>query len=630
MNILGISCFYHDAAAALIQDGVLLCASEEERFSRKKHDEGFPSLAIDFCLKKAGLTPQDLDYVVFYEKPFRKFERLFLTLLSGYPKTGPVFRDSMMVWLGSKLWIKSLISEKLNIPNNKILFADHHLSHAASALYCSPFEEAAILTVDGVGEWSTGTLGRGAADWEKDSHNVTTESTETPEKKNIGQKRKNEIEIFSEMKFPHSLGLLYSAFTAFLGFEVNEGEYKVMGMAPYGRPKYVDKVYQLVRLYEDGSFELDMRYFTYHWHRYKTFGKKFETLFGAPRHPKARFVTAQTSLYDDPIPPTPEEIEKNQYYADIAASIQKVTEEILLKMAKHLHQKTGLDKLCLAGGVALNSVANYRILKETPFKDIYIQPAAGDAGGALGAALYVYHACLNKPRQFVMEHAYWGDTFDNDKIKSFLKDNHIDHVYIEDDEKLMDQVVQMLEEGKVIGWYQGAFEWGPRALGNRSILADPRRADMKDTINIKIKFREPFRPFAPSVLAEKAAEFFEIGSTNNQFPMTNYVHYPFRYMLMVAPVKKEKQSVIPAVTHADGTGRLQTVHKETNPRYHRLVEKFGEKTGVPVVLNTSFNLKGEPIVTTPENAYNTFSKSGMDVLVLGNYIVGLLPNSSFY
>jgi len=449
------------------------------------------------------------------------------------------------------------------------------------------------MTVDGVGEWATATLGVGHARW--------------------GEDEKNEITLFSELRFPQSVGLFYSAFTAFLGFEVNEGEYKVMGMAPYGEPRYEDKVRKLLRLHEDGSFELDLSYFSYHYHTQKTISAKFIELFGEPRDPKARFVTVKTSLFDDPVPPTRAELEKNQYYADIAASIQKVTEDIVIRMANHLHKRTGLKKLCLAGGVALNSVANYRLLTETPFKEIYIQPAAGDAGGALGAALYVYHVCMGNRRRFILEHAYWGETFSEETIASFLQENNIKNERIDDEESLMDRVVESLTAGKVVGWYQGAFEWGPRALGNRSILADPRRAEMKDTVNIKIKFREPFRPFAPSVLSEKASNYFDL-----PHPEANY---PARFMLVVSPVKEDKRAAIPAVTHADGTGRLQTVVKETNPRYHRLIEKFGEATGVPVVLNTSFNLKGEPIVTTPENAFNTFSKSGMDALVMGNRLL---------
>lgn len=594
MYILGISCFYHDAAASLLKDGMLLAAAEEERFTRKKHDSDFPLQAIHFCLNTAGITIQEVDYMVFYEKPFLKFERLLLSVLAGYPRSLPLFRDSMISWLGEKLWVKSLIQERLNIHPSKILFSKHHLSHAASAFFCSPFEEAAILTVDGVGEWTTASYGKGTAHWN-------------------GNGRKNMIHLESEIRFPHSLGLLYSVFTAFLGFEVNEGEYKVMGMAPYGKPKYLDKIDKLVKVYEDGSFTLDISYFSYHYHREKAFNQKFVDLFGEPRNPKARFVTDKTSVYDDPNPPTQEEIERNQFYADVAASIQKFTEELLLKMANYLHKTTGLKKLCMAGGVALNSVANYRILNETPFEELYIQPAAGDSGGALGAALYVYHVLLGKPRAFTMEHAYWGKDHGKKGVHDFLSSQAIKHETIENDERLFCRVVDGLIQGKVIGWYQGQFEWGPRALGNRSILADARNPKMKDIVNIKIKFREPFRPFAPSVLEEHCETYFDLKFAKK--------HYPARFMLYVTPVKENQHTNIPAITHADGTGRLQTVIKNTNPRYWNLIEKFGQATGVPLILNTSFNLKGEPIVNTPENAFNTFIKSGMDMLILEDAIL---------
>jgi len=594
MHILGISCFYHDAAAALLKDGVLIAAAEEERFSRKKHDFGFPMNAIEFCLRVGGITANDLDYVVFYEKPMVKFERLMMTIFGSVPRSWKVFREAMIAWMEDKLWVKGLLKEKLRVPEEKLLFVEHHLSHAASAFLCSPFDESAILTVDGVGEWVTGTMGWGRTTRDNGGEKTT-------------------IHLTREMRFPHSIGLLYSAFTAFLGFEVNEGEYKVMGMAPYGEPKYVDKVMQLLDLKDDGSFALDMSYFSYHYSSEKTFNGKFEGMFGPSRNPKARFVTKLTSLFDDTRPATADEIERNQYYADIAASIQKVTEEILLKMANHLHKETGMKKLCIAGGVGLNSVANFRILSETPFEELYVQPAAGDSGGAVGAALYAYNVLLGKPRQFVMEHAYWGDEHGEGAIVDFLRRQNLKAERIDDDEKLFDRVIDKLLAGKVIGWYQGRFEWGPRALGNRSILADARRADMKDIVNIKIKFREPFRPFAPSVLTERTEEFFDLPDAAK--------HYPARFMLLVTPVKEDKREVLPAITHVDGSGRLQTVRKETNPRYHRLIEKFGEATGVPVVLNTSFNLKGEPIVNTPANAYHTFSTSGMDVLVLNNYII---------
>lgn len=589
MNILGISCYFHDAAAALIKDGVLVAAAEEERFSRIKHDYEFPENAIEFCLEMGGIETGDLDYVMFFEKPFIKFERLLLCSMQTYPRSMKLFREAMVTWLGDKLWVKHLLLKKLGVPASKVLFSEHHLSHAASSFYCSPFDEAAILTVDGVGEWTTAALGVGKG---------------------------ADIKLLKEIRFPHSLGLLYSAFTAFLGFEVNEGEYKVMGMAPFGQPKYVDKVYELVHVDDDGGFELDMDYFCFHYSSEKTFNKKFEKLFGDPRDQKAHFFTPSTGYpsYFGDRPPNFDELGKqNQYYADIAASIQVVTEQIMLKMAQYAYRETGINKLCMAGGVALNSVANRKILAETPFDDIYIQPAAGDGGGAVGAALYGYHALLGKPRNFVMEHAYWGEEHSASDTEEFLKENNIPYERLEDDEKLIGRVVDNLTRGKVIGWHQGRFEWGPRALGNRSILADPRRADMKDIVNVKIKFREPFRPFAPSVLEEKAGDYFALDDPAR--------HYPARFMLYVTDVHEDKRGVLPAITHVDGTGRLQTVKRELNPKYYRLIETFGDATGVPVVLNTSFNLKGEPIVNTPGEAFNSFSKSGMDVLVLGNYLI---------
>jgi carbamoyltransferase len=588
--ILGISCFYHDSAAALLQDGMLIAAAEEERFSRKKHDYGFPTQAIDFCLRKAGIAPGDLDYVVFYEKPLLKFRRILVTTLSTFPKSSRSFREAMIAWFGEKLWIKSLISEKLDLPASKIHFVEHHLCHAASAFFCSPFEKTAIMTVDGVGEWTTATLGVANALW--------------------NDRGENNIKLFKEIKFPHSLGLLYSAFTAFLGFKVNNGEYKVMGMAPYGQPRYIDKVLKLIEIKGDGSFFLNMDYFSYHYSPDRTFTTKFEELFGPPRNPRMEFFTKLTG---PSLQGKETELERNQYYADVAASIQWVTEEVLLKMANYIHVETGLDKLCLAGGVSLNSVANGRILRETPFEELYIQPAAGDSGGAVGAALYAYHILLQRPRRFVMEHSYWGEDYGEAELKRFLDESGITYERVKDDEKLLDMLVDDLVTGKVVGWLQGRFEWGPRALGNRSILADPRRADMKDTVNSRIKFREPFRPFAPSVLEERTEEFFELPEAVK--------HYPARFMLMVVPVKEDKRDVISAVTHVGGTARLQTVKRELNPRYHRLIEKFGEATGVPVLLNTSFNLKGEPIVNMPQEAFNTFFGSGMDTLGLGNFLI---------
>jgi carbamoyltransferase len=589
MDILGFSCFFHDAAAALIRDGEIIAAAEEERFTRKKHDFDFPVNAIEFCLNMGQIRSEDLDYVVFFEKPFTKFERLLLTSMQTFPKSRQVFQESMITWLTDKLWIKNLIKKNLNVPDSKILFSNHHLSHAASAFFCSPFDKAAILTVDGVGEWATATYG-------------------------VGKDR--QITLKHEIRFPHSLGLLYSAFTAFLGFEVNEGEYKVMGMAPFGEPKYVDKVWKLINQDSDGSFSLNMEYFTFHHSTENTYSPKFVDLFGPERDPKSYFFTPDSgypSYFGDKPANYTGLANQNKHYADIAASIQRVTEEVLIKMVNHLHKDIGFSRLCMAGGVALNSVANGRILRETPFDEIYVQPAAGDGGGALGAALYAYHSVCNKPRNGAMKHAYWGKAYDEQEVGSFLKANGIRHTRLDNEDMLIDQVVDAIEHGKVIGWFQGRFEWGPRALGNRSIIADPRNPDMKDIVNTKIKFREPFRPFAPSVLADRAQDFFDLPNPER--------HYPARYMLYVVDVHGSMQDRLPAITHVDGTARLQTVSKDVAPRYYRLIEQFGDASGVPVVLNTSFNLKGEPIVNTPAQAYSTFSRSGIDMLVLGDHIV---------
>ena len=589
MYILGISCYYHDAAAVLLDDGVLVAAAEEERFTRKKHDFDFPKQAIQFCLQQAGITGNDLDYVVFFEKPFRKLDRILMMTLQTYPQSYKVFRESMITWMVDKLWVGTKIENEIGVSRDKILFSEHHLSHAASAYFCSPFEESAILTVDGVGEWVTSTYGVGKG---------------------------NEIKLQKQIEFPHSLGLLYSAFTAFLGFEVNEGEYKVMGMAPYGEPKYVDKVWKLIQQNSDGSFALDMSYFSFHYSTEKTYNSKFAALFGEPRPEKMLFFTEETGFpkYFGAPPSNMAELSKmNKHYADIAASIQKVTEEVLVKMATHLHKTSGMKNLCMAGGVALNCVANTRILRESGFEQLYVQPAAGDGGGALGAALWAYNTLLGKPRNFQMQHAFWGRANSDAEISDFLRQNNIKHMRYDDEDKLLDRVVNHLTHGSVIGWAQDRFEWGPRALGSRSILADPRNPNMKDIVNTKIKFREPYRPFAPSVLAESAEKYFDLPNAAK--------HAPARYMQYVVPVKQEAQSILPAITHVDGTGRMQTVFKDQSPRYYKMIEKFGQATGVPVVMNTSFNLKGEPIVNTPANAHNTFIKSEMDALVLENFII---------
>lgn len=592
MYILGISCFYHDAAAALLHNGRIVAAAEEERFSRQKHDAGYPQQAIDFCLRTAGITPQALDYVVFYEQPLPKFERILLSVLATAPRSAGLFREAMATWFSEKLWLKTLLVRKLNIPANKVLFVEHHLAHAASAFFCSPYTEAALLTVDGVGEWTTTATGYATADWGDGN-------------------RPNRLQLNQELRFPHSLGLLYSAFTAWLGFQVNNGEYKVMGMAPYGEPRYVDKVRRLINVAADGSFALDMRYFTFHHSTSQTFNGRFVELFGPPRHPQAEFVTDRT----DPMGQLGADRalrEQNQYYADVAASIQQVTEETLLAMVRQLYATTGSDNLCMAGGVALNSVANGRIVREGPFRHVFIQPAAGDSGGALGAALYAYHVLLGKPRVDTLEHAYWGAGYAPGEIAAFLRSAGLPYRELADDQ-LIEELVDDLTHERVIGWFQGRFEWGPRALGNRSILADPRHSAMKEVVNTKIKFREPFRPFAPAILEEHAAEYFCTPDLAE--------NYLARYMLLVSPVAVEKQALTQATTHIDGTGRLQTVRRRWNQRYYDLIRGFGQATGVPVLLNTSFNLRGEPIVNTPQNAFNTFVGSDIDVLVLGNFIL---------
>lgn len=590
MDILGVSCFYHDSAAALIRDGELIAASMEERLTRKKHDNSFPVRAINFCLEQGGITGADLDYVVFYEKPMVKVGRILQTALATFPRSWDFWREAVTAYVSEKFWIKSLLQQYLGLRADQALFCDHHMSHAASAFFASPFEEAAVLTVDGVGEWTTTTAGFATGSFSNGAQ--------------------NKIDLFWEQRFPHSIGLLYSAFTAFLGFRVNNGEYKVMGMSPYGNPTYVDRVHKLITLHDDGSFHLNMDYFAYHRSATHSFNQKFIDLFGEPRVDSDEFFTARS----DPSRANHPEVERNQYYADIARSIQVVTEDALINMANTLHKRTNARYLVMAGGVALNSVANYRLLTETPFEDIYIQPAAGDDGGALGAALWAYHIVLGQPRKFVMTHAYYGQEYSDGEIRAFLERAGIPYQYFEDDDALLDRVVDEIIDQKVIGLFQGRYEWGPRALGNRSILADPRRAEMKDIVNSKIKFREPFRPFAPVVPSERAAEYFE-------YPNVKEAFLP-RFMLAVSPVKQDKLDVAKATTHEGGTGRLQSIDKETNPRYYELVRRFGEATGVPILVNTSFNLRGEPIVSTPANAWWTFSNSGIDWLMMGQFLVG--------
>lgn len=565
MYILGISCYYHDSAASLLKDGILVAAAEEERFSRIKHDSSFPKNAINFCLKKAKITVNDLSFVVFYEKPFLKFERLLLSSVVFSPKSFSFFKESMKKWFFDQLWIKSRIINNLKIPENKLIFSEHHLSHVSSAFFCSPYKKAAVLSIDAVGEWTT-------VSW--------------------GVAENNTITLKEELLFPHSLGLLYSAFTVLTGFEANEGEYKMMGLAPYGKPRYVEKIRKIINIREDGSFATDLSFFSYQYSLRNIYTKKFRDLFG--------------------------DVNKNPdivstYYADIAASIQYILEEIIIKIADYVYKKTKMDYLCYAGGVALNSSANWKLLNNSKFKEVFIQPAAGDSGGSLGAALWASNTILSCKKRFVMNHAYWGEEESEKDVGAFLKGENISYRLAKNNGLLAEEIAEKIAKGKVVGWVQGRFEWGPRALGNRSILADPRTSKMKNLVNKKIKFREAFRPFAPSVIKEKAWQYFDLPQRK--------LYLPLKYMLYVVPVRKDKRRELGAITHVDGTARPQVVEKDVNPLYHNLISQFGKKTGLSVILNTSFNLKGEPIVNTSYEAFSTFKRSGLDILVVGNKII---------
>lgn len=556
MNILGISCFYHDSAACLLKDGKVIAAAQEERFNRQKYSQVFPLNAINFCLQAGDITVNDLDYVGFYEKPFLKFSRILLNHLKGYPFTLRNFLETIPDWLEDRLIIPLKIERDLGY-KGKILFIKHHLSHAASAFFASPFEEAAILTVDGVGEWATATYGRG---------------------------RGNQLEILKEMHYPDSLGLLYSIVTTYLGFKVFEGEGKVMGLAGYGKPIYLDKLKEAVLVRPDGSFMLDERYFNFN-RGSRMYNQNFISLFGSERK---------------------EDEELNQRHTDIAASLQALTEEILVKMARHVYEQTGIDKLCLAGGVSLNCVANYKILKATPFKEIFIQPAAGDNGAAIGVALYIYNTLLGNPRNFIMQSASLGPEFSEKQMERALLNSGLAFKKL-DDSLLARYLAEKLAQDKIVGWFQGRMEFGPRALGNRSILANPCNAKIKDILNSKVKKRESFRPYAPLVLEEKVQDFFELDS-------------PSPFMLLAPLVRQDKKNLLPGITHADGTARVQTVNQERLPRLWLLIKEFEKITGVPVVINTSFNLKAEPIVCTPQEAISAFLKTQMDYLVLGNFV----------
>ncbi|WP_406698717.1 carbamoyltransferase [Singulisphaera sp. Ch08] len=563
--ILGLSAFYHDSAAALVVDGRIVAAAQEERFSRKKHDASFPTGAVDYCLAAAGLTPSDLDWVGFYDKPLLKFERLLETYLAYAPRGFRSFRQAIPDWLRTKLFLPKVMARGLNGYRRRFVFAEHHESHAASAYFPSPFEEAAILTVDGVGEWTTASFGMGQG---------------------------HRIALTHQLRFPHSLGLLYSAMAYYLGFRVNSGEHKVMGLAPYGRPVYADLFFKhLLDLKDDGSFRMGMSYFNYAQGLTMT-SAKFHRLFGGPpRRPEA--------------PVTQREM-------DLAASLQTVTEEILLRMVRHVHKTTGAKNLCLAGGVALNCVANGRILREGPFDDLWIQPAAGDAGGALGIALFIEHQLLGHPRNpqptDSQQGSLLGPGFSDDTIERFLQQQGTEYTRYESDEDLCAAVAEALAGGQVAGWFQGRMEFGPRALGDRSLLGDPRNPEMQAVMNLKVKFREAFRPFGPAVLHDRAAERFEI-QQGHESP----------YMLLTFPVRSDAE--LAAVTHVDRSARIQTVDPGRNPLFHQLLRTFESQTGCPALINTSFNVRGEPVVCTPADAYRGFLATHIDLLALGRCVV---------
>ena len=565
MYNLGISCYYHNSAAALLKDGHVIAAVEEERFSRKKFDDGYPKMAIDWCLNECAISPKQIDSVAFYDKPILKFERLLDNYIAVAPRGMYSFLDTIPKWLHKRLWIKNEIKNHLKDFKGNIIFPEHHMSHAAYAFYTSEFDESAILTIDGVGEWTTASFGIA---------------------------KNNKIQLTNDIRWPHSLGLFYSAFTYFLGFKVNEGEYKLMGLSSYGKPKYYDLIKEnLIDVKNDGSIHLNMKYFAFTYDKVMT-NENFAQLFG--------------------IPPRKEGEKTEQIHYDIGASAQKVLEDVMLKMVNHIYLKTKMKNLCMSGGVALNGVANYQILKNGPFDNVHIPPSPGDGGSAVGCAQYLYFVHNNKKRiiennhsKLIQENVYVGPSYSDEDIIKFLDSNNIKYEKFEK-QSLLKKTAQLISTGNIVGWYQGKMEWGPRALGNRSILADPRNASMKDILNEKIKHRESFRPFAPSVLEEYASDFFDID-------------IPSPYMLIVAKVKKPE--IIPAVTHVDGTGRLQTVSNDANPLYYDLINEFYKITGVPVIINTSMNVMGEPIVNTPEQAFQMIVKTDMDCLVMGNNLI---------
>ncbi len=574
MKILGISAHYHDSAAALLVDGMPVAAVQEERISRRKNDAAFPVGAIEYCLNQAGLEPEELDAVVFYEKPMLKFERILTMALREWPRTFSSFPHAMKSTLGEKLWVKGLIKSWLGVPSDKILFSEHHRSHAAAAMLTAPTRDAAILTADGVGEWAALTVGRG---------------------KRAGAKV--EVDLLREIRFPHSLGMLYSTFTAFLGFPVNEGEYKVMGLASYGSPRFADRVREIVERTEDGGFRLDMRYFEYHTNAKRSFSNRLIDVFGPPRAPW------------EPLDPTSTE---GRRFADVASSVQHVLEEILVEMCTRLRKELDVPDLCLGGGVALNGVCNARILRESGFERVFVPPAPGDAGCALGAALLADRVFFGNPDRDFPDHPYWGPALDPQELFRVAREDGLPAEELPNDDVVLDRVVRELQAGKIVGWMDGRTEFGPRALGNRSILSAPHTAEQRDRLNKSIKFREEFRPFAPAVPTEHASTYFELPPGGHRLG---------RFMSGVFPVRPEHRDRLAAVTHVDGTARLQTVDRDVSPRFHALLEAYGRKSGLPVLLNTSFNLAGEPIVNRAVEGYSTFRRCAIDMLVAGRCVV---------
>ena len=577
MKVIGISAYFHDSSAALVIDGEVVAAAQEERFTRIKHDSGLPVQAVRFCLDYAGLTMDEIDHIVFYEKPLQRFERLLVTHLSEFPKGSGQFVSSMGRWLSRRLWMKNEWVRELGCREDQILCSEHHLSHAAAAFLSSPYERAAIVTADGVGEWTTTSIYRGITD-----------------------ERGSRIEKLQELGFPHSIGLLYAAITAYLGFEVNEGEYKVMGLASYGTPSYLDKFEKLCKVNDDASLVLDMHYFCYNWHATDAFTPALEALLGPARKPHAKMTLPAVTSED-------------RRFSDIAASLQKFTENYMLKLVQHAQQITGEKNLTLAGGVALNCVANLKLLGEGPFESIYVQSAAGDAGGALGAALYMTHVIGGLPRRPALNHAFLGASVERSEVVRFFSDCGVPFKEFNSTSEMCRAVVDCLMDGEVGGWVQGRFEHGPRALGARSIIADPRRPDMRERVNRKIKFREEFRPFAPACLAEDMKEWFLLpeGKEEHMTP----------FMCCVANVSDEGKRLLPAITHIDGTARVQRVEASHNPVFHELLTHFKERSGVGVLLNTSLNLKDEPICNSHGEAFATFMRSEMDFLVVENCLV---------